>query len=356
MTTATAVDKFQPATVSNLPAVRGAASQAVFVPTDFGGVMEMAKLMAQSGPAVPKHLRQNPGMCLSVAMTAYQNAFNPFLLAGDTYIVNDVLAYGAKSITAMVHNAPRLAEIPDVAFSGEWPNRVASVTGKIRGPEGTVTRKTEVKANTITVRNSPLWKSQPDQQLTYYAQRAWARAWMPGVLLGMLGDDEVAPLDGGDITPRPTRASMASGGGFAPENGGTIIDAKAGEVDPQTGEIHEPPADGDEVAPKDIAVEVADEKRADPNDIPAGTYTVKYVYVGGKVDWDTTLAVFRESVAKSEALDILNALLRDNAGDDRLLTVLNGGNAAQKGWARDLMVAVNDRKSAIMSATPETGK
>lgn len=333
-----AVDRFQPAAVSSLPAVRGAASAAVFVPTDFGGVMEMAKLMAQSDAAVPKHLRHNPGMCLSVAMTAYQNAFNPFLLAGDTYVVNDILAYGAKSIGAMVDNSPQLAEPLDVAFSGDWPDRVALVTGKFRGVEKP--RTVEVKANTITTRNSPLWKAQPDQQLLYYSKRAWARAWMPGVLLGMLAEDEVAAERAMDITPpRPTRASMG-GAGFEPDSA-TATEVR-GEVDPVTGEIHEPPAEDDEVPARDVATEVADQMtKAD-----ADLYMIAWP---GKWPTEDAVKLFSGSVANADTIEILDELIADNTGAGRLLTVLHGMTGKAKTWASDLVALVNDRKTALMS-------
>lgn len=253
-------DKFQPQAVSHLPAVRGAASAAVFVPNDFGGVMEMAKLMSQAGAAVPKHLRQNPGMCLSVAMTAYQNAFNPFLLAADTYVVNDILAYGAKSIGAMVDNSPQLSEPLNLAFEGTWPNRVATVTGRFRGvAEPRIVR---IEAVTIQTRNSPLWKSQPDQQLLYYAKRAWARAWMPGVLLGMLGDDEAAERADDITPPRPTRATMHQTTGGFDGDGRAPIDVEPEpepEIDPVTGEVHERPADDDERPARDVAINVSNE-------------------------------------------------------------------------------------------------
>ena len=185
-------DKFNRQAVAEIVATRRA-DVAAFVPTSFDGVMEMAKLMATSGAAVPKHLRQAPGKCLSVAMTAYQNGFNPFLLAADTYEVNDVLSYGAKSISAMIDNSPLLAEPLQVRFEGEWPKRVAVVIGRFRGVNEP--RVVEAEAETITTRNSPLWKQQPDQQLLYYGKRMWARAWMPGVLLGVLSDDEAVAAD-----------------------------------------------------------------------------------------------------------------------------------------------------------------
>ncbi|OAN53858.1 hypothetical protein A6A04_13275 [Paramagnetospirillum marisnigri] len=192
----------------------GGGGALTFAPADFSGLMEVANLMAASGVAIPKHLRQSPGMCLSVAMVAYQNGFNPFLLASDTYVVNDVLAYGAKAISAMVNNSNKMEGRLHYDLSGSWPNRVCTVTGKIKGDPNP--KVLPIQAATITTRNSPLWKQQPDQQLIYFSTRAWSRVYMPEVLLGMLADDEASePMHQGpdrarDITPpRPTRAHFA---------------------------------------------------------------------------------------------------------------------------------------------------
>lgn len=192
------------------PAQGGAV--AAFVPQSFEGLLEVAKLMAASGQAVPKHLRANPGMCLSVAMVAYPNGFNPWQLATDTYVVNDILAYGAKAISAMVNNSSRMEGRLHYEWSGTWPKRVITVSGKIKGDPRP--KELEVKAETITVRNSPLWKQQPDQQLAYWATRAWARIYMAEVIMGLIDADEAleaqqtasgAYVVADNAPPRPTR-------------------------------------------------------------------------------------------------------------------------------------------------------
>lgn len=225
--------RFNPAILQD--SLRGGSSVATFTPSDFSGLLEVAKMMASSRLAVPKHLRENAGMCLSVAMVAYQNGFNPFLLASDTYVVNDVLAYGAKSIGAMVNNSRRLHGRLAYDLGGKWPARSCTVTGRIKGDNELKTLT--IHAETITVRNSPLWKAQPDQQLIYYSTRAWSRVYMPEVLLGLMGEDEIdeyrdAPQQ--NTAPRPRRAD------FQPHEQsivkGEIIDAETGEVQDSAGE------------------------------------------------------------------------------------------------------------------------
>ena len=46
----------------------------------------------------------------------------------------------------------------------------------------------------IQPKNSPLWKTDPDQQLGYYTIRAWARRHRPDVLLGVYDREEAATM------------------------------------------------------------------------------------------------------------------------------------------------------------------
>jgi len=56
------------------------------------------------------------------------------------------------------------------------------------------------------VKNSPLWKSDPDQQLGYYSARSWARRHFPELLLGVYTQEEMAAAPPRDITPQEPTA------------------------------------------------------------------------------------------------------------------------------------------------------
>lgn len=250
----------KPATALQVPspapgplAVVGSGSTAVaaFAPTSFEGLMQVADMMSRSGPAVPKHLRNSPGMCLSVAMVAYQNGFNPWLLAADSYVVNDILAYGAKALIAMINNSAQMEGRLHYDLTGAWPNRACTVTGRLRGDDRP--KEFTVQAASITTRNSPLWKQQPDQQLIYFSARAWARLYMPEVLLGLMDTDEavdrtsqqLADHGHGAAVARPTRAAQEQ---TAEES--HIIDAEA-ETLPDTLEWVSADGDVTELSPTD---------------------------------------------------------------------------------------------------------
>ena len=55
----------------------------------------------------------------------------------------------------------------------------------------------------MIIRNSPLWKSAPKQQLAYLAVKYWARLYCPEVILGVYSTDELEPTKRTikDITP-----------------------------------------------------------------------------------------------------------------------------------------------------------
>lgn len=61
------------------------------------------EVMARAGIALPKHLRDNPGACMAVAMQAFEWDMSPFAVASKSYSFNGVIAYEAQLITAVVN-------------------------------------------------------------------------------------------------------------------------------------------------------------------------------------------------------------------------------------------------------------
>lgn len=206
--------------------VDAGAPRAMFLPANMGEAMELAKLMA-AGNFVPPHLRGKPGDCLAVVMQATRWALDPFAVGNKTYFVNDRMAYEAQLVTAVINSSHVLDGRLHPEWEGEGNELVCTITGKVKGDPEPKRRRVPIK--NITTRNSPLWKQDPEQQLAYYAMRAWVRLHAPEVLLGVYTPDELAEaraIDGGDIASAPLTASM-------------ITDqAKPVEAaDPETGEV-----------------------------------------------------------------------------------------------------------------------
>ena len=87
-------------------------------------------------------------------------------------------------------------------FDGEGQKLRCIVTGVIDGEELTYESP---EVGQITTKNSPLWNSDPQQQLGYFASRSWARRHTPEVLLGVYDREEVQSYQGPDkakdVTP-----------------------------------------------------------------------------------------------------------------------------------------------------------
>lgn len=166
-------------------------------------VMEFAKLMAVSEKAVPKHLRANPGMCLAVTFQAVEWRMSPFAVANKSYEVNDRLAFESQLIHAVIEARAPLKERLQCAYEGDGPERVCVVTGVFT--DGSTREYRSPKFKDIRVKNSPLWKDDPDQQHWYYSSRSFARKWCPDVLMGIYAKDELKddPMLGRDDTAEP---------------------------------------------------------------------------------------------------------------------------------------------------------
>lgn len=175
---------------------------------DMPAAVEFAKVMSQAGPMLPKHAQGNPGVCLAIIYRARHWGIDPFGLAMESYQVkaDAPVAYQASVFaTVLINNGIYL----DYEYSGETHftaeaaksakgNQVA--TGTAAGTRqltvscelnGKTRSYTTPMLKDIKVKNSPLWHNDPDQQLGYYAVRAWARRYRPDLMMGALSVEDV---------------------------------------------------------------------------------------------------------------------------------------------------------------------
>lgn len=206
--------KVEDMTVGQVPVTAGQA----FLPASFDQAMEFAKLMAISH-FVPPHLRGKPQDCLAVIMQSMRWGMDAFAVSSKTYFVNDRMAYESQLIHAVVNQSRVLDGRLKITWEGEGKTLVCRVAGKIKGDEN-VHEVTEA-ADDVQVKNSPLWKQKnPRQQLAYYTTRAWARLYVPEVLMGVYAPEEaeqmahIGPDRAKDVTPpedappRPKRSEF----------------------------------------------------------------------------------------------------------------------------------------------------
>lgn len=165
-------------------------------------IMEFAKLMSISGVAVPKHLRDNPGACLAVVIQASEWQMSPYAVANKSYSVNDRLAYESQLVSAVILRRAPIKTRFQYSYDGDGDKRVCTV--KVTTTDGEVVTHSSPMFGLITPKNSPLWKSDPDQQLGYHTARALCRRHFPDVLLGVYTMDEMqdAPAEPRQATGR----------------------------------------------------------------------------------------------------------------------------------------------------------
>lgn len=195
------------ATRGALAISRTAVGTFTIAPQNMGELIEFAKLMSMSGQCVRPAFRGNPGSCLAVALQAFRCGGDPFAWANKAYIVNDQLAYEAQLIHALVNSSNVLQRRLRPVYEGDGQSRRCRIVGFVKGE----TEPLEYDSPTIgsiTVKNSPLWKSDPDQQLFYFSSRAWARRHVPEILLGMYASDELETID---VTPTPAGEGAPAG-------------------------------------------------------------------------------------------------------------------------------------------------
>ena len=157
--------------------------------TTMESLMRVADLMASGRSTVPVHLQGNPSDCMAVVMQSVQWGMNPFAVAQKTHIVNGHLGYEAQLVNAVVQSSNAIVGRFHYEFKGNSPGMECRVGAILRG-ESDITWGEWMNENKVTTKNSPLWKTNPKQQLAYLQCKNWARLYSPGSILGVYTPDE----------------------------------------------------------------------------------------------------------------------------------------------------------------------
>lgn len=193
----------------------GTQGGALMQPRNGKELMDMANMMAASGQMVRDFYRGNPGDCAGLIMICQPYGFNPFMVSWKTYKASKSadapVSFEGQLVNAMVNMSAPIKGRLRYEYDGEGPTRRCTVSGTDRETGDDITYTTPMFKD-ITVKNSPLWKNDPDQQLGYYAARSWARRHFPELLLGVYTREEIEEAPPRDITPRaaPSGPNLAS--------------------------------------------------------------------------------------------------------------------------------------------------
>ncbi|CAN7479498.1 recombinase RecT [Acidovorax sp. LjRoot74] len=181
----------------NALTLSGASSTGLVLSNDtMDKAFRMAELMASGRSTVPKHLQGSPADCMAVTLQALQWNMSPFAVAQKTHLVNGTLGYEAQLVNAVLQSTGAIVGDFEYEYQGSGKNDLKCRVGAI--PRG----KTEIKwgewlsITEVATKNSPLWNTNPRQQMGYLQVKNWARAFKPGAILGVYTPDELEATGG----------------------------------------------------------------------------------------------------------------------------------------------------------------
>ena len=159
-------------------------------PQDVGQQIVFAEKMAKALYSIPKHLRGNVGDCLAIVDTAKVWGFSPYHVARLCYVVNETLCYQAQLVLAVIEKFAPLQKRLRFRFEGEAENRVCIVSGLFKGEVEPLEYRSPRRGD-ITPKNSPLWKTDPDQQQSYLSVSRWGRLYCSAIMIGVHTKEEL---------------------------------------------------------------------------------------------------------------------------------------------------------------------
>lgn len=176
-------------------------------------LMAFSEMMAKGFATVPKHLQGKPADCLAVVLQATRWNMDPYVVGQKTHVVNGTLGYEAQLVHAVLKNSGAITGAGfKYEFRGEKDDLSCRV-GAVLAGERELTWGPWLRNGDVTVRNSPLWKTNPSQQLGYRQVANWARMFAPGAILGVYTvpelEESTAPKDMGAAEVVHTREESA---------------------------------------------------------------------------------------------------------------------------------------------------
>lgn len=204
----------------------------------------LAKIMSDNKVSVPKHLQGAPSDCYAVVLQAVQWRMNPFAVAQKTHIVSGALGYEAQLVNAVIQNSGMITGTFRYEFDGEGAKLRCRVGAVIRG-DNDITWGEWLSVSDVTTKNSPLWKTNPRQQMAYLQVKNWSRLYAPGAILGVYTPDELR-----DIQPseREVGPGPAQGEATGRQRSDDLADMLADDADDVAGASEETQVEPDEGA------------------------------------------------------------------------------------------------------------
>ncbi|WP_323077066.1 recombinase RecT [Klebsiella variicola] len=196
-------------------------------------MMKIADVMSQGISTVPKHLQGKPSDCLAIVMQAARWGMDPYVVGQKTHVINGTLGYEAQLVSAVLTATGAIRGRFHYEYRGEKDLMECRVGAVITG-EKDITWNEWLCVSEVTIKNSPLWKSNPKQQIGYLQVKYWARAYTPWAILGVYTPDELEERVEREINPtlRMTVDEITSETGIlaTAQESATNVDAVADDL------------------------------------------------------------------------------------------------------------------------------
>ncbi|MBZ7530849.1 recombinase RecT [Klebsiella variicola] len=196
-------------------------------------MMKIADVMSRGISTVPKHLQGKPSDCLAIVMQAARWGMDPYVVGQKTHVINGTLGYEAQLVSAVLTATGAIRGRFHYEYRGEKDLMECRVGAVISG-EKDITWNEWLCVSEVTIKNSPLWKSNPKQQIGYLQVKYWARAYTPWAILGVYTPDELEERVEREINPtqRMTVDEITSETGIlaTAQESATNVDAVADDL------------------------------------------------------------------------------------------------------------------------------
>lgn len=154
-------------------------------------IFKLAEFMSKGISTVPKHLQGNSADCMAVIIQASQWGLNPFAVAQKTHLINGVLGYEAQLVNSVLQTTKIVKGVFTYEYKGDGNNLECRVGAVTKDNGENILYGEWLKISDVTIKNSPLWKTNPKQQIGYLQVKNWARKYYPSAILGVYTDDEI---------------------------------------------------------------------------------------------------------------------------------------------------------------------
>jgi RecT family protein len=157
---------------------------------DYQDAIDFAKVVTHAKYGLPAFLRNNASDCLIITTQALRWRLEPVWVMQQAYITkaDGIINYDNFVFGAVLMASGLAKGRPRYSYAGQGEARTCTIS---------VTFKDETEPYTYTTpplkvckKNSPLWVTDPDQQLGYYAIRSFTRRYIPELLGGVYSNDE----------------------------------------------------------------------------------------------------------------------------------------------------------------------